>query len=278
MSALYETLSSRLSDRDWLILRSVDEYRYLLTRQIARLHFGLAANVKTIPRTANLALGRLRQLGLVRELDRRIGGVRAGSSGKVWQLTETANRLLAWRDSETRASRLRAIEPGVTFLEHTLAVAEVVLDLNDAAAAHDVAVSRVELEPAAWRPYLDRSGATVRLKPDLALVTTSGGYEDAWFLEVDRSTEPPGRIVRKCLQYQDYRHTGREQAQTGIFPAVVWVVPNLRRRDQLRARLREERRIDGRLFTVVTTTSLGELIALGAAEFSNRNGGFDAPA
>lgn len=278
MSALYETLSSRLSDRDWLILRSVDEYRYLLTRQIARLHFGLAANVKTIPRTANLALGRLRQLGLVRELDRRIGGVRAGSSGKVWQLTETANRLLAWRDSETRASRLRAIEPGVTFLEHTLAVAEVVLDLNDAAAAHDVAVSRIELEPAAWRPYLDRSGATVRLKPDLALVTTSGGYEDAWFLEVDRSTEPPGRIVRKCLQYQDYRHTGHEQAQTGIFPAVVWVVPNLRRRDQLRARLREERRIDGRLFTVVTTTSLGELIALGAAEFSNRNGGFDAPA
>jgi hypothetical protein len=278
MSALYETLGSRLSDRDWLILRSVDEYRYLLTRQIARLHFGLAAHVKTIPRTANLALGRLRQLGLVRELDRRIGGVRAGSSGKVWQLTETANRLLAWRDSETRASRLRAIEPGMAFLEHTLAVAEVVLDVNDAAAAHDVAVSRVELEPTAWRPYLDRSGATVRLKPDLALVTTSGGYEDAWFLEVDRATEPPGRIVRKCLQYQDYRHTGHEQAQTGIFPAVVWVVPSLRRRDQLRARLREEPRIDGRLFTVTTPASLGDLIALGAAEFSNRYGGFDAPA
>ncbi|MBN9181206.1 MAG: replication-relaxation family protein, partial [Microbacterium sp.] len=217
-----------MSDRDWLILRSIDEYRYLLTRQIARLHFDLAAGAKTIPRTANLTLGRLRELGLVRELDRRIGGVRAGSSGKVWQLTETANRLLSWRDGETPAQRLRAIEPGATFLEHTLAVAEVVLDLNDAAAAHDVAVSRVELEPAAWRPYLNRSGATVRLKPDLALVTTSGGYQDAWFFEVDRATEPPGRIVRKCLQYQDYRHTGHEQAQTGVFPAVVWVVPSLR--------------------------------------------------
>lgn len=273
MSTLYETLDRRLSERDWLILRSIDEYRYLLTRQVARLHFDLDAATKTIPRTTNLTLGRLRELRLVRELDRRIGGVRAGSSGKVWQLTETANRLLAWKDGEPNTPRVRATEPGATFLEHALAVAEVVLDLNDAAVARDVAVSRVELEPAAWRPYLDRSGATVRLKPDVAVVTQAGEYEDRWFLEVDRETEPPNRIVRKSLQYQDYRHTGHEQSQSGIFPAVVWIVPSRRRRDQLRARLREEPRIDARIFTVVTPADLGELIALGAADFNNRTGG-----
>lgn len=273
MSSLYESLDRRLSERDWRVLRSLDEYRYLLTRQLARLHFGLAAETKTIPRTANLALARLRELRLLRELDRRIGGVRAGSSGKVWQLTETANRLLAWKDGEPNTLRIRATEPGASFLEHALAVAEVVLDLTDAATRRDVAVSRVELEPAAWRPYLDRSGATVRLKPDVAVVTTTNGYEDRWFLEVDRETEPPNRIVRKCLQYQDYRHTGHEQAQFGIFPAVVWVVPSLRRREQLRTRLREEPRIDDRLFTVITPAELGDLIALGAADFNKQTGG-----
>lgn len=273
MSAVYEALDRRLSERDWLILRSIDEYRYLLTRQLARLHFGLAAETKTIPRTANLALGRLRDLGLVRDLDRRIGGVRAGSSGKVWQLTETAKRLIAWKDNQPNGPRVRATEPGMTFLEHALAVAEVVLDLKDAAVRRDVTISRIELEPAAWRPYLDRSGATVRLKPDVAIVTRTNGYEDAWFLEVDRETEPPNRIVRKCLQYQNYRHTGHEQALSGIFPAVVWVVPSMRRRDQLRTRLRDEPRVDNRLFTVITPASLGELIALGAADFNKQSGG-----
>jgi hypothetical protein len=240
---------------------------------VARLHFDLAPRTTTIPRTANLALGRLRELKLLRNLERRIGGVRAGSSGLIWQLTETANRLLAWRDGRGTERRARYSEPGTTFLEHTLAVAEVVLDLRDAAAGRDVAVSHVELEPAAWRPYLDRSGQTVRLKPDLSLVTRAGGYEDRWFFEVDRETEPPSRIVRKSLQYQDYRHTGHEQAQHGIFPAVVWVVPNLRRRDQLQARLREEPRIDDRLFTVITPASLGDLIVLGAADFHDRTDG-----
>jgi hypothetical protein len=88
MSALYDSLQERLSDRDWKILESIDEFRYLTTRQVARLHFDLAPRTTTIPRTANLALGRLRELKLLRNLERRIGGVRAGSSGLIWQLTE----------------------------------------------------------------------------------------------------------------------------------------------------------------------------------------------
>ena len=45
---------------------------------------------------------------------------------------------------------------------------------------------------------------------------------------------------------------------------MVWVVPNERRRDQLRGRLASEVANDDRLFTVVTPSDLGALVVAGA--------------
>jgi hypothetical protein len=103
----------------------------------------------------------------------------------------------------------------------------------------------------------------------LAVVTESGRYEDHWFVEVDRATEPPNRVIKKCRQYEEYRHSDREQAKHGVFPAVVWVVPNERRRDQLWGRLAIEVANDDRLFTVVTPSDLGALVVAGASEFKD---------
>lgn len=266
-------LAERLSERDWGIVASTRTYRFLTTRQLTRMHFAPNGVTGRIPRAANLALSRLRGLGLLANLARRIGGVRAGSSAHVWTVTDTGHRLLAWRDHKPRGARVRPYEPSSTFLEHTIAIAEVVLDLTEAATTRQITVSRVELEPAAWRTYLDRSGATLHLKPDLAVTTMTDEYEDAWFIEVDRDTEPPGRIVHKCLQYQDYRRSSTEQRKRGVFPAVVWVVPNQRRHHQLRARIDTEPQIDQRLFTIITPDQLGELIAAGANDFNNNTGG-----
>ena len=261
-----------LSDRDWLILSSVQGFRFLTTRQIARQHFGHEAGPAPIPRNANQNLSRLRDLGLLSNLERRIGGVRAGSAGFVWQLTELGDRALHSHLGRERQSRMRPYEPSTSFLDHTLAIAEVVITLQEISRSAHVGLSHLQLEPECWRSYVGPSGETRTLKPDVVAVTESSGFEDHWFIEVDRATEPPNRVVKKCLQYQEYRVTGHEQARVGLFPAVVWAVPNERRRDQLTRRLHRESAIDPRLFSVVTTPEIKELVVSGAAQFRRRRG------
>ena len=261
-----------LSDRDWLILSSVQGFRFLTTRQIARQHFSLGPGPGPIPRNANQALARLRELGLLSNLERRIGGVRAGSGGYVWQVSELGDKALRAHVGQDSHSRVRPYEPSTSFLDHTLAVTEVVITLQEISRDGRVGLSHLELEPECWRHYLGPSGETRALKPDLAVITQSSDFEDHWFIEVDRATEPPNRVVRKCLQYQEYLATGREQTRVGLFPAVVWAVPSERRRDQLIRRLGDEAVINPRLFTVVTTHDVEELIVVGAAQYQRQRG------
>ncbi len=263
-------LDHLLSDRDWLIVGSVQGFRLLTTRQIARQHFKKGPGSDPIPRNANQALARLRELGLLSNLDRRIGGVRAGSGGYVWQMTDFGDQALRAHLGMDRHSRLRPYEPSTSFLDHTLAVAEVVITLQEISGDGRVGLTHFQLEPECWRSYLGLSGETRTLKPDLAVITKTSEFEDHWFIEVDRATEPPNRVIKKCLQYQEYLATGREQARVGLFPAVVWAVPSERRRDQLSQRLRDETVIDPRLFTVVTTNDIEELVVVGAEEFHRR--------
>lgn len=265
-------VSSRLGERDWQILGTVRAFRFLTTRQLARQHFHLADPHAVIPRNANSALQRLRDLGLLVNLERRIGGVRAGSGGHVWQLTDLANRLLVEHLGEESGPRLRPSEPSTTFLDHTLAIAEVVITMQNTDRS-GVETTQLQLEPACWRSYLGPAGETRTLKPDLASVNQTGGFTDFYFWEVDRATEAPNRVIRKCLQYQQYRATGAEQRLHDLFPAVVWVVPNQRRLEQLTRRLSDEAEIDQRLFTVITLDQLDDLVQLGADDFKKRTGG-----
>jgi hypothetical protein len=265
-------VSSRLAERDWQILGTVRAFRFLTTRQLARQHFALRDPHAVIPRIANSALQRLRDLGLLINLERRIGGVRAGSGGHVWQITDLANRILIDHLGEEAGPRLRPSEPSTTFLDHTLAIAELVITLQSTS-RDGVEIDRLQVEPESWRTYLGAAGETRTLKPDLASTSQTGGYTDFYFWEVDRATEAPNRVIRKCLQYQQYRNTGAEQRAHGLFPAVVWVVPNKRRRDQLLRRLAAEPEIDQRLFTVIELNQIGSLVRLGADEFKKRTGG-----
>lgn len=260
-----DRLIKRLSERDVDILTRVDAHRFLTTRQLARFCFADKPTATAALRAANRALAKLGTLGLIAPLARRIGGVRAGSGGYVWSLTETGGRILERHARrEEPARRQRFIEPSPTFLEHTLAVAEAHLTLRELPTGSS-ALMRVQLEPECWRSYLGPAGSVLRLKPDMAAVTRSGDFEDHWFFEIDRNTEPPSRVVRKCLQYQEYYRTGTEQHRTGVFPAVVWVVPDQARREQLATRLRAEATIDSRLFTVITLDQLPGLVHDGPA-------------
>ncbi len=269
-----DRIQQRLSTRDSAILGVVAEHRYLTTKQISRFIFVDKPTETAALRAANRTLSKLADLLILQSLQRRIGGVRAGSGGYVWHLTDAGARLLR-KETGTEGgntSRQRSIEPSSTFLEHTLAIAEVHLHLRQATSEANITLRPPQLEPDCWRAYVGSGGGTLRLKPDLAITTLTGDYEDHWFIEVDRDTEPPSRIIRKCLQYQEYQRTGTEQHRIGVFPAVVWIVPGTIRREQLQRRLSAEPAISKRLFTVVTLDHLASLISEGANHINPTGG------
>jgi|SRR5665648_481640 len=261
-----EDIRASLADRDLQILVSVATHRFLTTRQICRLHFADKPTETAALRSANRALEKLRGLHLLVALERRIGGVRAGSGSYVWGLGHIGARLLQRADHvDGLPRRQRQREPSTTFLGHTLAVAEVFLRLSEIANRGEVALLAVQHEPACWRPYNGPGGGTVRLKPDLAVVTATEMFEDHWFFEVDLATEPPSRVVRACQNYQAYRQSGIEQRRLGLFPAVVWIVPTGRRKATLESHMNQHDAISARLFTVITLDNLEGLLQRGAA-------------
>lgn len=274
-------LEEKMAERDVAILRAIEQHRFLTTRQITQFCFTDKPTPTAALRAANRALKKLASLTLVTAMQRRIGGVRAGSGGSIWSITEPGHRLLHHRalNPDNGSRRVRFHEPSSTFLEHTLAVAETHLVLRRTATANvsstqPVTVKSVELEPGCWRPYLGPGGVALTLKPDLDAVTRTGDFEDHWFLEVDRATEPPSRIIRKCQQYQAYYRTGTEQKRHGVFPAVVWIVPTPARRAQLEHRLESNPAIDLRLFIVVTLDQLPGLLRSGPpASITSQEGG-----
>jgi len=257
-------LLMRLSERDLSILESLWSFRLLSTAQIRRLHFHTGhATVAAASSATMRVLSRLEAQHLVARLHRRIGGVRAGSSGIVWQLGAAGERLLRAMRSETR--RRRYIEPTMTFMAHTLAVAELAVRLQELENSGAIELVAVETEPSCWRSFVGPHGAIEWLKPDLFAVTASGDFEDHRFFEADLGTEHPPVVVRKAKVFQRYAATGAHQARHGLFPAVVWVVPGPGRQAALQAALAADKAIQPGLFRVVTTEELTELITQGHA-------------
>lgn len=261
--AQLESIKARLSARDLAILEAVAANRLMTSRQIRRLHFWDHASDVAAIRSTNRTLARLAELKLITHLDRRIGGVRAGSNANVWSLTEPGARLLRSIDEADMPFRFRPQEPTTSFMEHTLAVAEVTVRLSEAARGGDFSLLALDREPACWRAHSGTHGGVARLKPDLYAITASGKYEDHWFFEVDRSTEPPSRVIRTCLKYETYRSTGMEQNATGVFPAVVWITPNEKRASTLRTHLASAQGLTPGLYAVVVPDDLTSLIKAG---------------
>ncbi|WP_448810392.1 replication-relaxation family protein [Agromyces bauzanensis] len=255
MSGLWR-IEEHLSDRDIRILEDLETYRLLTTRQLQRLHlptapYGDHVSVSAATRGTTRILGRLEQLDVVRRLQRRIGGVKHGSANTIWQLGPTGERYLRMRRGLPK--RRRYEEPGLTFISHTLAVRDLVADVHEHASTDHYEVLDLRVEPDCWRPFTAAGGETVMLKPDLFVVTADTATETHAFVEVDLDTEHLPAVIRKCRTYQRYYATGIEQADRGVFPAVIWIVPSLERRDRLRQRIAADKHLDAALFWVITT-------------------------
>jgi hypothetical protein len=255
-----ESISRQLSDRDKAVLDSLLLARYLTSKQIQRLHFFNMANKASATVTANRVLTKLKDYGLIEHLERRIGGVRAGSSSFVWVLNDHGYKIL----HPGNQTRKRFYEPSPAFLEHTLATAEAYLQLTEICRDNGMELTKIEFEPKCWRGYTDTDSRPATLKPDLFAVTASVDYEDHYFIEIDLATEAPSVVLDKCQRYARYYRGGTEQKKSGVFPFVVWIVPSVSRKESLQRNIAGCKSLNPKsIFTVITPDRFSVLLTKG---------------
>ena len=252
-------IEGNLTGRDHEVLRALKKYRFMTSDQIGRLFVTDCSTKTSQTRHRNLLLRRLSDYGLIRPLWRRIGGGKGGSELQVWYLAPPGHRLL-YLYQPGRLPRKAYSEPSSAFLNHTLAVAEVAVQLTTLCRdSFDLTLEQVDSEPSCWRPFND-GGRIVLLKPDLYVVTTYQEYEDRYFVEMDLGTEAPSQIVAKCNVYLQYYYTGIEQRESQVFPLVLWIAPTQARKEKLRQYIRENITNQPKMFLVITPDELEKTI------------------
>lgn len=242
-------LRGELSDRDRAILKSVSELRLMSALQIEALHFTELDHRSSLAaaRACRRALERLVRDQMLHRLDRRVGGIRAGSSSYLYCLTHVGQRVLAGD-----GPRKRFREPSATYVEHTLAITRLVVDLTIAARSGTFELLDVQPEPRCWR-HFGGSYALATLRPDLYVVIGNPDFEYRWFIEVDLGTEHLPTLIAKSRVYDDYYRAGAEQRAHGVFPRVCWIVPEVLRAVALIGKIQADSRLQDAMFEVTTT-------------------------
>lgn len=214
-----------LSTSDWAVLELVNRFGFATGPQLASALFG---DDDSSGRAARRTLKHLSELLLLGQLDRRIGGVRAGSSGIVYHLGPAGFRLLG--------DKRRALDqPGLHHALHSLAITALFVRLRVAERTGTAKLMQFDPEPDCWRRYTGRHGEPVVLKPDAFCDVRVNGTRRLWFVEVDRGTVSTNSLRAKLARYHEYFEMGTEQAaRSGVFPRVVWACDIERRSQHLR--------------------------------------------
>jgi hypothetical protein len=227
------TLQARLSGRDLAILQTLADFRLMTGRQLQRLHLD-GSNPTTIARRGRAVLQRLWELRAVVRLDRRIGGVRAGSDGLVYGLSGLGLAVLALEQADgSRPGGRMVWETKPAFQDHLLAIGDLYVELHELQQAGQLEVLDFHTEPRAWRWFSGAAGERQTVKPDAFAALGIGEFEQRMFIEIDCGTESLPTIARKCRRYGDYWQSGDEQRQHGVFPKVWWLASSPRRAARL---------------------------------------------
>ena len=249
----------------------MSQARFTTTNQLARLFFASSVRAETAIRRANFALQSLKKAGLVSHLKRRIGGARRGSASYVWQITFQGLKFLKNQDDSITLRYKNQYEPTQHHVEHTLAITEVFVETLEAVRdSEKLSLETFSFEPNSWRSYQKLSGIGKTLKPDAYLELVNHDYEDHYFLEIDRSTESLARIVNTCKKYIEYYRSGIEQRQKEVFPYVLWVVPDDKRKLTISKAIQKELYNFWELFTVITLEEYQDYIKGGIANESKK--------
>jgi hypothetical protein len=203
-------------------VQDVARLRLTTGKQLERLHFAeLTGASRSVVRRR--VLGRLVRERVLATFERRIGGVRSGSDGLVYNLDTAGQRLLA---SDWPVRRVRP--PGERYVRHVLAVGQLYVDLVELARAGSLTLEQFEAEPASWWP----DGHGGRLKPDAHVLVASGDYSDHWWVEVDLATEHLPVLKRKLITYFDFYNQG-QLGPGEVMPWVLVTVPDAKRYSEI---------------------------------------------
>lgn len=225
------SLAASMSQRQRNILTAFAELRYLSTAQVTRLVFGgFEVTEASAQRMARRELAQMAEARILVKLDHRAGYDRASNRSHVYGVGTMGRRAIEVFRGRGVPRGWTYQEPGGPFVEHTLAVAELYVRLKEAERQGVFTVESFDGEPTAWRSYIGAGGTTSHLKPDAFTLTAQGEFQDSWFIEMDLATERRGAIERKLRAYLSYFRSGVEQTRTGVFPQVIWLVPDLARR------------------------------------------------
>jgi protein involved in plasmid replication-relaxation len=227
--ARLDELASRLTLRDLDVLQRVSSLRFVSGAQLTRLCFADLGSPAACARAARRSLLRLTRLEVLTRLPRPVGGVRAGSAGFVYRLGHVGLRLATLRSWQPERRWRRSFAPGMLFVRHALAVAELHTLLVENDRSRSIELLELSGEPSCWRNYDGLGGQRLTLKPDSYVRLGAGDYEDSYFIEVDRGTEGSRSIERQLNAYVSYYASGVEQAGRGVFPKVLWLAPGVGR-------------------------------------------------
>ncbi len=227
-------LADGMPSHERQVVETVARLSLVSGRQLSDLFFYLykanySVSSATPARRVRRLLARLVQQRVLERLERRRGGVGGGSSAWVYALGPAGRRLVAYWAGEGLPRSRSAYEPGATWTAHALAVSELYVRLRAAERARRMELLDFDAEPACWRPYTRLGGAAGVLKPDAFVRLGVGDYEDHLLVEVDLGTEHRGQLTRQHRAYSEYFRAGVEQAKAGVFPGVLWLVPDERR-------------------------------------------------
>jgi hypothetical protein len=224
----------RLIPLDWTILRILGTVDYASTRQLEQLSLPQTpspARARRVRRRVN----HLHALGVVYRLKRSVGGLGGGSRGSVWTLDQHGHNLLRHllyqaSDPATNAGRRRRVRPswerGTTFLLHSLAVTQCLVDVSGYAHGRDgVEVVSWLGEPESYIDYA-HSGQPARLTPDALCEVQVGAEVIVSAVEVDRGTEGMRVLLEKASRYIAYAHRHPD------CPQVVWAFTSAERAHQ----------------------------------------------
>lgn len=263
-----------LSERDVDVLRLLANLRLLTGRQLQRLVVADGSRTTRARRTRSVLL-RLYERRLIQRLDRRVGGIRAGSDGFVYRLTSRGFGALAQIDGLPR--RRVAGQPGERFVAHVLAVSELYVQLVDATRnedrEHSPSLVGFDAEPACWRRYPAAHSGTATIRPDAFVQTGDGEQGYVHFIECDMATESLTTIRAKCRSYVSYWRSGSEQRRIGTFPRVLWVVPNTARAERIEGVIRQLPVAVRPLFAVTTRKDAAGLLLGQSNEAPTLKGG-----
>lgn len=243
-------MADSLTVRQAQVLEAVGGLRFMTGPQITRLiDESPEATAESVARMARRELSNLTDQRVLVRLTRRVGGARSGSDGFIYALGPVGARLIEYRSGRGVPRSRIYHEPGSAFVDHTLAVTEVLVRLREAERQNVLKIEEFAGEPGAWRSFIGPGGVNAILKPDAYLVTSDSVFDTSWFVEVDQATERRGALERKLGVYLAYLRSGKEQAGGGVFPRVIWLVPDRARRQYLKDLITEINAPDG-LFTV----------------------------